>query len=340
MKINKNNFLFILFWLFIIVLVEKKTPFSFFDYFDIRLFVVRYLLIYFLILGILVFILYFVKLNYTSAFRSEAKNIVALINNSLGDEIEKEIKIKKNQSGKTVCQINIAGRTLSVQNFIDVLIIKNIFINRNYGLIVNFDSVVIDVGSNVGYSVLWFAANPSIKHVYGFEPIEENFLRATEHLDLNPEIRHKIHLRNCGLGTTSAKKQMDFLPNHHTISSTSIQKQKTQGVAHKIVKVEAADQIFNAIARKASKDHHKIILKIDCEGCEHDILEGISKEVWDQVMAVMVEVHGKDCKSIIRNLENHGFMIFAVNKKTNVDFGQLMDIYGVKNEFKQHYTNY
>ncbi|MEI6137667.1 MAG: FkbM family methyltransferase [Mariniphaga sp.] len=54
------------------------------------------------------------------------------------------------------------------------------------------DSIIIDVGANVGLMLLQFAAKVSMGRVYSFEPTYYAFEKLKRNLSLNPELACRI----------------------------------------------------------------------------------------------------------------------------------------------------
>ena len=89
-----------------------------------------------------------------------------------------------------------------VETYDELFILHELYIQGcyNFHLPTKKSVIVIDIGSNVGFSCLFFATKSYVKSVIGFEPIPETFKQAQKNLANNPTISDKIKIYNYGLG--------------------------------------------------------------------------------------------------------------------------------------------
>lgn len=80
-------------------------------------------------------------------------------------------------------------------------------------------------------------------------------------------------------------------------------------------KLEEKIKIFNRAANSElvndlilSKDLSGVFLKLDCEGCEYEVLNGIDKKALERVDDVVMEYH-KDPVILMKHLETSGFQV-------------------------------
>jgi FkbM family methyltransferase len=128
---------------------------------------------------------------------------------------------------------------------------------------------VVDIGANVGNHTFYFSKVCDAKTVYAFEPVEANFLLCKKN---NPEAyTHKVALSNyigrCTLNNTQPSN-----------SGTSY----LQDVKDGNVEVKTLDSY---------RYEHVTFIKIDVEGEELNVIEGMSGTILKYLPDLLVEVH-------------------------------------------------
>ncbi|BBG23182.1 hypothetical protein IC006_0466 [Sulfuracidifex tepidarius] len=177
------------------------------------------------------------------------------------------------------------------------------FINRiNSSLFENFsikqynneiEGEVVDIGANIGDSAIYFALKGA-SHVYAFEPLPDIYGIALQNIKIN-HLENKITLANAAVGSKEGKVKVPLNINTEESGGFSITDQGD---------VEIPMLSFNNVT-KMVKDHH--LLKIDCEGCEADII--MSSELdFDKIF---LESHQRitkiSHKKLIRKLEEQNY---------------------------------
>lgn len=160
----------------------------------------------------------------------------------------------------------------------------------------NFDvnyknRTIIDVGANAGDTALYFASKGA--KVYGFEPVKEFYEMALKNFKLNEKLNENIKIYNYGVSYKKGKLNID------SMDSVSDYVSNNDSYEVKIVSV-------NDIVKQVKPD----LLKMDCEGCEFEIIEHCDMSIFNEII---LEYHskmvGKDYKKLIEKLENDGFTI-------------------------------
>jgi FkbM family methyltransferase len=147
-------------------------------------------------------------------------------------------------------------------------------------------TVLIDIGSYIGDSAIYFAQSPLVKCVIGFEPMLSSYRRAVENIDVSP-FRNKITMINAAVGGASGTREVG---NHGSAVS------RLEGRGHRI-KVETLKDII--------QDAENVAIKCDCEGEETEIFEAADL---GNVYAVQLEYHDtRDAMATI--LKRNGFQI-------------------------------
>lgn len=157
-----------------------------------------------------------------------------------------------------------------------ILMMVERFIDDEYGWIEVDKRVVIDVGANIGDSVLYFA-HKGAAFVYGFEPERAAFETSERNLARN-------HIENA------------------LVENVAVTRDGIGGVA------------FNEVLRRVTAEHPAadIVCKIDCEGCEYELItpESLNSEVMRRVKQVMIEYHQRGSpEPLRRTLLGFGFEV-------------------------------
>src|SRR5690606_13837023 len=79
-----------------------------------------------------------------------------------------------------------------------------------YDIEIPESSIVIDVGFNVGFASLFFAAKKNVSKIYSFEPVRPTFEQGLNNLCLNTRLSTKIEPFNFGLSDCDALAIVDY----------------------------------------------------------------------------------------------------------------------------------
>jgi len=118
---------------------------------------------------------------------------------------------------------------------------------------------VVDIGANVGDSSIYFALKGARK-VVGVEPLPNVYARAIENVKLN-HLEGKIFLINAALGSKSGKIKVPC--NTSTYRSSVFSTLRTNGECE--VPIVTLSEVMKQITEP-------YLLKMDCEGCEFDVI--------------------------------------------------------------------
>jgi hypothetical protein len=150
--------------------------------------------------------------------------------------------------------------------------IINIFVNNEYEFLPLIGRIVVDIGANIADSSLYFIRQGA-KKVYAFEPDRALYELAIENVSLN-SMSDRIETIFAGCSSNpSSGSYPPFLSLKEMVESYKI----------------APD-----------------LLKIDCEGCEYDVILSTSCEVLKSFNDIIVEYH-YGFRRIKKKLEKCGF---------------------------------
>jgi FkbM family methyltransferase len=170
---------------------------------------------------------------------------------------------------------------LTLRNYsVDVLIFWEIFVDQCYVLPSEFrpsSGVFFDIGANVGLSsVLLTMTWPEIK-IYAFEPLQNNYDLLVE----NTALSKKIIPLNLAISKKTGEGGF-AVPIDGNIGQGFLNPDGTFRVP--CVSIED----FCRNEHITSLD----LVKIDCEGCEYEVLFGLNQNILKNIKVIIGELHG------------------------------------------------
>ena len=147
-------------------------------------------------------------------------------------------------------------------------------------------SVVVDFGSNIGISALYFLTRNSSVKVYLFEPVSRNIGRLRENLN---GFENRYELKECAIGVEDG--QLDFACDDTGRYGGLIKggaSYFSEWAPEKIipVKVVSVNHVLSEVLRR----HEFVdIVKIDVEGYENKILSHLKMEILSRIGWIYAE---------------------------------------------------
>lgn len=211
----------------------------------------------------------------------------------------------------------------SLDSSTDFNIISETFYCNQYGIDIHYDNtVVIDMGMNIGDATLYFAADDNVQMVYGYEPFPDTFRRAQENIRKNSqEIINKINCNSVALSDHNGNELIESRHNDGTGFRSILDKsQNEEGVT---ITCKAADDELGGILRRHHGSH--FIIKCDVEGSEHQIFPCLAKSgILKQIDVIVMEYH-QGREDLLKLFREAGFQsIFTGNVRIGM-------IYAVRN---------
>ena len=181
--------------------------------------------------------------------------------------------------------------TTNNQNTINL--INENFIGKQYKWLDVEGKDVVDIGANIGDTAIYFALRGA-RHVYAFEPYPYSYNIATKNIRLN-HLEDKITLLNEGCGKGGF---VTIQEDYENTSGTDLKNFK-EG---KKIKIENLDEIVKRFNLKHAA------LKVDCEGCEYDLILNASDEALKAFDWVIIEYH-YGYRNLARRLKRTEFKV-------------------------------
>ena len=162
-----------------------------------------------------------------------------------------------------------------------------------------------DIGANCGYHSVYIAKKIPKINIFSFEPNEEAYLKFKKTLEINSIFKKKINIYNFGLSSKTSKLKMQSMIKHGYA--------QTGGTA--IVEKDSYDQfnVFYAEFKIGDKVINKIndiiAIKIDVEGHELNVLEGLKNTLLNNKAIIQIEIFKKNYHQVHNYLLSLGYRI-------------------------------
>lgn len=205
----------------------------------------------------------------------------------------------------------IDGITIKERYLTDFDIVDEVLIDHSYGFgFEDAECVVIDIGMNVGIASLYFAKQPNVKKVYGFEAFPDTYEQAAANIALNqPGIGDKIEAMNFALSDEN-ERRMAAVSSEETGWRNIFSKDENK----RQVEIKCRDA-GEAVKDIINNHDEKIVLKIDTEGAEFQIFAALDRAgCFEKIDVIMMEYHG-DSEKLVPVLKKYGYHYFLHGKK-------------------------
>ena len=164
-----------------------------------------------------------------------------------------------------------------IKRQIDFSVLKEIFITKEYDI--NLSSrpkIIVDIGSNIGASVIYFRIKYPEAKIFAFEPDPYNF----EQLKMNTRAFDNIFLFQKVISSKGGQIKFYASKDYHLSSSIFLR----SGVSQQEIEVESIT-LDDLIKDEGCID----LLKFDVEGAEYEIFKNCS--CLDKIKYLIGEVH-------------------------------------------------
>ncbi|TAK16889.1 MAG: FkbM family methyltransferase [Nitrosarchaeum sp.] len=169
------------------------------------------------------------------------------------------------------------------------------FLQEDYGKLPIKNKTIIDIGSNIGDTPIYFALHGA-KKVIGLEPFPKNYDLSNKNIiENNLSDKITILLAGCSSKNGTITINPDYESNHES----------------KLIEFEHGKQIPLMTLEDILKQYNvpdESILKMDCEGCENDIILSATKELLQKFSHMQIEYH-VGYRTLKDKLEDSGFSV-------------------------------
>jgi len=184
--------------------------------------------------------------------------------------------------------------------------VESVFVREEYGFLEVENQTVVDIGANVGDSPIYFALN-NAKKVIALEPYPYSYNIALKSIK-NSNLQDKITLLNAGYGQDGTIK---VNPDFENTAGSDL-KHFTDGVDIKTLSLKTLLSDYNV---------DKAVLKMDCEGCEYNLLKE-DNDTLKKFKRIQIEYH-YGYEKLKEKLEDAGFNIKYTEPKKSINKGAI-----------------
>ena len=259
---------------------------------------------------------------------------------------------------KTPCGLEIAQLNKTETEFV----YKEVFVDKVYlrhGIMLKPGDCVFDVGANIGMFCVFLQEHFKGVKVHAFEPSPEIFsvLRANTSKYDDQVVAHQV-----GVSNQSRKATFTFYPSYSILSGFHADDSSdTQTIRAGIIsqwrarfpdqpdpderfqealiagalsgKVEYECQLRAITELIAESGVSEIsLLKVDAEGCEVEILFGLSDNDWKRIRQIVIEIHStnpSDLPTIRAMLDKHGYQ-YEIEAEKGLELSGIVNCYARK----------
>lgn len=222
-------------------------------------------------------------------------------------------------------------------------IYNEVFVGREYlrgGVSLTGARCVVDAGANLGLFTLLVKSLCPEAEVFACEPVRESAAVFARNVALHG--LRGVHLLQVALGAAAGARDLHYYPNLPS-SATSRPDLKAPVVAGAVALLgrEQAERLFAAEARQVETRTLSALieaeglaqidlLKIDVEGDELAVLQGLAAPHWPAIRQVALEVHcGVDAGQVQSLLAEMGFAVACETGAISAMVGSR-HLYGVR----------
>lgn len=204
--------------------------------------------------------------------------------------------------------VSLPGLTGFSWNAADLGVWAEVFGERLYEHLGEPPDVVVDIGANIGVSVLYFALAYKCP-VHAFELVPSTAALARLNIAANPRLAELINLLAIGLSNESGRFEVPVDPELRPSNSLHVQLDRASARLESAT-VEPASALLEPILASS----HRAMLKLDAEGAEYEILENLEAAgLLAQFSIIHLEWHrrdGRDPAELRERLSRSGFQWF------------------------------
>ena len=198
-----------------------------------------------------------------------------------------------------------------------------------HGVTVRVGDLVLDVGANVGAAAAFFATECGAAPVHCFEPVRPIFDVLSENLAGFPMCEPHPY----GLSSHPGRAEITFYPRNWAMSGSYADPESDRSDVRAAMlnmgaseaeadealrgrfeseRLECELRTVSGFLRGRSIDRVDLV-KIDVEGAEREVLDGIDDAHWPLIRQAAVEVHGggSHLHGIVALLKGHGFKVIV-----------------------------
>ncbi|WAM30839.1 FkbM family methyltransferase [Caldicellulosiruptor naganoensis] len=166
------------------------------------------------------------------------------------------------------------------------------------------ESIVIDIGANIGNHTVFIASLKRVKKVVSIEPYEYSFKILLKNIELNG-LNEKVVPLQIALGNSNGRCKL-IIENKNNLGGCKVAKDETGNIT-----LETLDKIVGQLNLKRVD-----LIKIDVEGMELEVLEGSIQTLLYYKPILYVEILNENFSKVNSFLNNLGYKATKVFNAT------------------------
>ena len=192
-----------------------------------------------------------------------------------------------------IVSLDRLGYPVKLFSFIENGDLGPVFITKDYDFLKVKGKTVIDIGAYIADTSIYFAIEGA-ERVIALEPYPKNYQIAKKNIELN-DLNTKITLLQAGGGPED--KEI-FINSDYT----GVCKPVHGSSSGEKVSIISLSTLVNRF------DIDSACLKLDCEGCEYDVISDTSADILKKFCRIQIEYH-YGYKDICKKLKECGFKV-------------------------------
>jgi FkbM family methyltransferase len=157
--------------------------------------------------------------------------------------------------------------------------------------------VILDIGSNIGTSILFLHQQFPAARIYGFEPHPETF----RILEMNVGAIPSVKVFNYALGAANRKISLSFDgADFSGFGSKEVPSSPRGKVTTTDFQARHAGEVMKDLGLDGAD-----LIKIDCEGAEYDVLSALPEEMLRHCQWIVGEMHDASAFNLLALLAPH-----------------------------------
>ena len=164
------------------------------------------------------------------------------------------------------------------------------------------NSIVLDIGTNIGNHTLYFLNECEAKLVYCFEPIKDTFHVLEENIKIN-HLESRVVPMNVAVGKNSGKARVGYYTKDNTGMTTLDLSSDGD------IKVVSIDEL--GIPKKIG------LVKIDVEGFEVDVIRGMMVTIQRDTPFLFIEIQNTNFDIVNSMLQEFGYQYEILDEQWN-----------------------
>lgn len=192
------------------------------------------------------------------------------------------------------------NKTVTMHGLINSGDLRGIYINEEYKFLKVEGKTVVDIGTNIGDSAIYFILNGA-KNVIGLEPYPYSFNLAISNIRDN-NMTGVIELLNAGYG-----HQSEIYVNENQMDTTGLALRPSN--TGKLIKTLSLKNIIEKY------NLNNFVLKMDCEGYEYALIDE-EDQLFNNIQMIQIEYH-YGYETLLTKLKKCGFNVkFTAPRKS------------------------